>query len=119
MDRGDLRGTLLTTSSALALIVGMGGSAWAACTFQNTAPVTNTASNNCITFFTGTSTGNVTNNSTLTGVVPYPPVNPGSATGISVVKSGTVLNGNIVNNGTISAQSAGINIGQGATGVVR
>jgi fibronectin-binding autotransporter adhesin len=117
MDRGDLRGTLLTTSSALALCVGMGGSAWAACTFQNTAPVTAAGANNCITFFNGAaSTGNVTNNGTLTGIVPYPPVTPGSATGISVVKSGTVLNGNIVNNGTISAQSSGINVGQGSTG---
>src|SRR5581483_5384462 len=62
--------------------------------------------------------GDITNNSTLTTTHPYPPVIPGTATGISILKSGTTLTGNIINSGTgvITAQNAGINIGEGATG---
>jgi outer membrane autotransporter protein len=118
MDRGDFRGPLLTTSSVLALCVGLGSTAWAQCYSQNSnVDVVNNASNNCITFFDGAAhPSNVTNNSTLTGIAPYPPLNPGTSTGISVVKSGTQLNGNIVNNGTISAQHDGINIGEGSSG---
>jgi outer membrane autotransporter protein len=117
-----LRGTLLATSSALALIVGIGGSARAvppSCAVNNTfAGLPNTTAINCISFNDGAShTGDVTNanNGTITAVHPYPPVHPGTSTGISVVRPGTTLNGNIINNGSISAPQYGINVGAGAT----
>jgi hypothetical protein len=123
MDQENLRGSLLTTSSVFALLVGLGGTAAAQCAHNNVAGaivIPAATTQNCVSYNNGTAiTGSVTNNGTLTGVVPYPPLNPGTSTGISVVKSNTVLNGNIVNNGTISAQNAGINVGEGATGAPR
>ncbi len=60
------------------------------------------------------------NNSTLTPTGQYSPTLPGTATGISVLKSGTTLSGNIINSGSINANTIpgrqiGINIGEGAT----
>ena len=111
--------TLLATSSALALLIGAEGSAAAQC-FYNNVPggVDNTTAHNCISYNNGTaSTGNAVNDTsgTLTTAHAYPPVNPGTATGISVWGSGTTLVGNIINSGTINAPNAGINIGEGAT----
>ena len=114
----------MATSSALALVVGIEGSALATpppprCTVNNTfAGLPNTTTINCISFNDGAShSGDVTNasNGTITAVHPYPPVNPGTSTGISVVRSGTTLNGNIINNGSITAPQYGINVGGGAT----
>ncbi len=123
MTRGRLRGTLLATSSALALVVGIEGSAQAAppaCAVNNTfTGLPNTTAINCISFNNGASqtTGDVTNasNGTITATHPYAPVNPGTSTGISVVRPGTKLNGSIINNGSISAPQYGINVGAGAT----
>jgi hypothetical protein len=122
MKQGRLRGTLLATSSALALVVGMEGAAQATpppCAVNNTfVGLPNTTTINCISFNDGAShTGDVTNagNGTITATHPYAPVNPGTSTGISVVRSGTTLNGNIINNGSISAPQDGINVGGGAT----
>jgi len=115
-----LRKTLLGTSSALALIVGLEGSAAAQCAIVNQAGgVDNSGTVNCITYDNGLSTtGNVINETTgtLNASGPYPPNNPGTASGISVIKSGTVLNGSITNNGSITVSRNGINIGEGATG---
>ena len=84
-----LRTTLLATSSALAMMIALEGSAAAQCASQNVAPVTNTTPSNCITFYTpGNHSGDVTNNSTLTPTGQYSPTLPGTATGISVLKSG-------------------------------
>src|SRR4051794_675623 len=118
MLRIGLRCAFLTTGSALALIAGMAGSARAACDFNNQAGgVTNNAAHNCISYNSGTvNTGDVTNNSTLTATHAYPPGPPGgTSTGIQVFGLGTTLNGNIVNNGSISAPQYGISIGAGAT----
>ena len=51
-------------------------------------------------------TGNIVNEAsgTITPTGSYSPLNPGTATGISVLKSGTELIGNIINSGTINAQ---------------
>jgi len=105
----------------LALIVGMEGAvaapAPAACAFNN-APggADNTTAQNCISYNNGaTTTGNIINEATgsLNGGSPYPPLNPGTSTGISVVKAGTKLIGDITNNGSISAPQYGINLGPG------
>ena len=119
-----LRTTLLASSSALAIVMALDGAAAAQCASQNTAPVTNTTPSNCITFYDGAAhTGDVINNSTLTPTGTYSPGMPGTATGISVLKLGTTLTGNIINNGTINASTVpgkqyGINIGVGATNSV-
>lgn len=111
----------MTTSTLATMMVTLEGSAAAQCTFQNNNGVagtlTNSTPSSCITYFDGTNhTVNVTNNSTLTTTHPYPPAIPGTSTGISVLKSGTTLTGNILNSGSIIAPNAGINIGDGATG---
>jgi fibronectin-binding autotransporter adhesin len=119
VDVRDFRGSLLTTSSALALLVGLGGTAWAQCAFVNSpgagGTLTTSGVNNCVVYDNGaTTTVNVINNGTLNASGPYPPNNPGTATGIAVIKSGTVLNGSITNNGSITVSRDGINIGEGA-----
>ena len=138
MDRGQLRKTLLTTSSALALIVGVQRTAAAAvvCTFSNQAGgVNNTGAINCITYnneqggtangnFTGATsfTGNVVNTGTITptGINQnWPAGLAGTDAGISVIGPGVTLIGNITNSGTITgtnSQYAGINIGGGGGG---
>ncbi len=106
------------------MMVASQGSAAAQCASQNTAPVTNSTPSNCITIYTpGAYTGDLTNNSTLTPTGSYSPGIPGTATGISVLKTGVTLNGNIINSGTIDANTIpgkqiGINIGEGATNSV-
>jgi uncharacterized protein with beta-barrel porin domain len=120
------RAGLLATGSALAMMVASEGAAFAAaCTFQNNNGVagnlTISAPADCVTYFDATNhVVNVINNSTLTPTGTYSPTTPGSATGISVLKNGTTLTGNIINNGTINANTVpgrqyGINIGEGAT----
>jgi uncharacterized protein with beta-barrel porin domain len=118
--RSCVRTTLLMTTSALAMMIALEGSAAAQCAFQNNNGIAGTLTNStpasCVTYFDGTNhTVNVVNNSSLTAPGTYPPIFPGTATGISVLRSGTTLSGNIVNNGSISAENAGINIGQGTT----
>jgi len=113
MAQVEFRGALLTTSSALALILGIGGSAQAAtCTINNqTGAVNNAASINCISFNNGTTfSGPVTNaaTGTLSGGGTVVPTN----TGITVV-GGSTVTGSITNSGTISAAGFGINIGIG------
>jgi outer membrane autotransporter protein len=121
MKRIGLRSALLATSSALALVIGGGQAAEAQCAFNNSAGgADNAGTINCISYNNGlVSIGNVTNEATgvITATHPYPPVNAGTSTGISVVVAGTKLIGNIVNNGSISAPQYGINIGAGSHGV--
>ena len=128
MAQVEFRGALLTTSSALALILGIGSSAQAGpvpvapCAVNNTfAGLPNSSAINCVSFNDGANhTGDIVNNTTgtITPTTPYPPINPGTSSGISVLGTGTKLTGNITNNGTISGLFAGINIGGGAHGVV-
>jgi uncharacterized protein with beta-barrel porin domain len=120
MKQGRLRGTLLATSSALALMVGAEGAAQAQCAFNNVnGAITNTTTNNCISFNNGgTFSGPVTNASSGTlnasGGTPNQP-NPGTATGISVV-GGSHLTGAITNQGSITTSFRGINVGGGQYG---
>jgi len=120
--RVELRGAFLATSSALALVVGVGSSAQAApCAVNNTfVGLPNTGAINCVSFNDGANhTGDVVNANTgtitPTGTEGGPL--PGTGSGISVLTTGTKLTGNITNNGTITAPFAGINIGGGAFGV--
>jgi hypothetical protein len=120
MKQGRLRGTLLATSSALALMVGAEGAAQAQCAFNNVnGAITNTTTNNCISFNNGgTFSGPVTNASSGTlnasGGTPNQP-NSGTATGISVV-GGSHLTGAITNQGSITTSFRGINVGGGQYG---
>jgi hypothetical protein len=96
--------------------------------FSNNVPggVDNTGASSGISYNSGAVfTGNIVNEAsgTITPTGSYSPLNPGTATGISVLKLGTTLNGNIVNSGTIDANTIpgkqiGINIGEGATNSV-
>jgi uncharacterized protein with beta-barrel porin domain len=121
----ELRGALLTTSSVVALIVGIGsaqaGPSPASCAVNNTfVGLPNSGAINCVSFNDGANhTGDVVNNSTgtITATTPYPPINPGTSSGISVLGTGTKLTGNITNSGTITAPFVGINIGAGAHGI--
>jgi uncharacterized protein with beta-barrel porin domain len=121
VERRHWRGTLLATSSALAMIVAAGQSAEAQCALDNNAGGSNNAGAiNCISYNNGVNnTGDIVNQSggTITPTHAYPPNFPGTATGISVVGPGTTLTGNITNSGTITNTlgSYGINIGGGAT----
>jgi len=112
---------LLATSSLLALVVGMQGSAEAAaCHYDNMAGgVDNTTAQDCITYHGGgTFTGNVTNEPTgsLTTTAAEGGPLPGTSSGISVLTPGTHLTGNIVNKGTITTNFSDINIGNGNFG---
>jgi uncharacterized protein with beta-barrel porin domain len=128
MAQVEFRGALLTTSSALALILGIGSSAQAGpvpvapCAVNNTfAGLPNSGAINCVSFNDGANhTGDVVNN--LTGTItptgteggPF----PGTGSGISVLTTGTKLTGNITNNGSITGVNfAGINVGGGAFGI--
>ena len=96
--------------------------------FSNNVPggVDNTGASSGISYNNGAVfTGNIVNEAsgTITPTGSYSPLNPGTATGISVLKSGTELIGNIINSGTINADTIpgkqiGINIGEGATNSV-
>jgi uncharacterized protein with beta-barrel porin domain len=110
MKQGLLRGTLLATSSALALIVVMDQSAEAAtCTVvTNPGLPYAQAGNTCVTFTVSpVTTGNITNNGTVTASGPTNP----NGTGISLYVGPTVT-GNIINNGTINATNEGIFLDQ-------
>ena len=124
-----LRGTLFATSSALTLIVAADQAAVAQCFYNNQAGgVDNTTAQNCISYnsvspgspFSGNVVNDTTGTLTPTGVYTggHGTNFPGTASGISVLGSGTTLTGNIINNGTIdtSLQTGGqgaINIGGG------
>jgi outer membrane autotransporter protein len=111
MDRGDLRGTLLTTSSALALLVGVGGSAWAATCTVVTNPTLpyNQAGNTCVTFTASPGTiGDVNNTGTVTATGAGNP----SATAISVYLGSTSIRGGITNSGAITANNNGVFLDQ-------
>jgi uncharacterized protein with beta-barrel porin domain len=121
MIRPGLRGGLLATSSLLALVVGLQGSAQAAaCHFDNVAGgVDNTTAQDCIVYHGGGAfTGNVTNEATgsLTTTTAEGGPLPGTSSGISVLTPGTALTGNIVNKGTITSNFVDINIGTGNFG---
>jgi uncharacterized protein with beta-barrel porin domain len=113
-------GTLLATSSALAIIVATGQSAEAQCALNNNAGGSNNAGAvNCISYNNGVNnTGNIVNQGggTITPTHTYAPTLPGTATGISVVGLHTTLTGNITNSGTITNTHGnwGISIGSGA-----
>ena len=115
MRQVELRGALLATSSVVALVLGMEGSAQAAvpCQINNqNGAINNTATINCISFNSGaTFTGPVTN--TNTGTLTGPGSTPPTQTGITVV-GGSTVTGNITNAGTISASRFGIDIAVGA-----
>ena len=124
MARNSLDGALLATGSLLALIVGMEGSAQAAaCSRDNVSPpIDNVAASDCITFHGGGAFGgNVVNDvgGTLTPTGVYTGGHgtnlPGTASGISVLGSGTTLTGNIINNGTIDTTLQ--TLGQGAINI--
>jgi uncharacterized protein with beta-barrel porin domain len=121
MMRVELRGGLLATSSVVALIVGIGSAQAGPCAVNNTfAGLPNSGAINCVSFNDGANhTGDVVNNTagTITATTPYPPTNPGTSSGISVLGTGTKLTGNITNNGTITAPFVGINIGAGSHGI--
>src|SRR5580704_19416112 len=120
VERRHWRGTLLATSSALAMIVAAGQSAEAQCALNNNAGGSNNAGAiNCISYNNGVNnTGNIVNQAsgTITPTHIYAPTLPGTATGISVVGLNTTLTGNITNSGTITNTLGnwGINIGSGA-----
>ena len=121
MTRLGLRGGLLATSSLVALVIGLQGSAEAAaCHYNNVAGgVDNTTAQDCIAYNGGGAfTGNVTNEATgsLTTTAPEGGPLPGTASGISVLAPGTTLTGNIVNKGTITSNFVNINIGTGNFG---
>jgi uncharacterized protein with beta-barrel porin domain len=104
--QGRLRATLLTTSSALALIVAINQSAEAAtCTVvTNPGLPYAQAGNTCVTFTASPgTTGNITNTGTVTASGPSNP----SGTGISLFLHPTVT-GNIINQGTINANGFGV-----------
>ena len=121
MARNSLDGALLATGSLLALIVGMQGSAQAAaCSRDNVSPpIDNVTPSDCITFHGGGAFGggNVVNDSTLNVTAAEGGPLPGTASGISVLQTGTTLNANIINNGTINSNFADINIGNGNFGI--
>ena len=120
VERRYWRGTLLATSSALAMIVAAGQSAEAQCALNNNAGGSNNAGAiNCISYNNGVNnTGDIVNqgSGTITPTHTYAPTLPGTATGISVVGLHTTLTGNITNSGTITNTLGnwGINIGSGA-----
>src|ERR1700722_3140491 len=121
MTRHGLRGGLLATSSLVALVIGLQGSAEAAaCHYNNVAGgVDNTTAQDCVAYNGGGAfTGNVTNEATgsLTTTAPEGGPLPGTASGISVLAPGTTLTGNIVNKGTITSNYVNINIGTGNFG---
>src|SRR5690348_6250703 len=92
------RRAILSATSALAIIVGLGGNTWAACTqiSGNFAAFSNSVSLNCWNFNSATVTGNVTN--TSTGTIG-PPSSP--APGTVVVNSSTI-GGSLSNSGQIN-----------------
>jgi hypothetical protein len=119
MKRNWLHRSLLATTSVVALMGALDRPAAAACSFNNlNGAIDVTSPSDCISYnLGGTFTGSATNDSTLTPTHPYPPLTPGTASGISVVGLGTHLTGDIVNNGTISSSAwTAINIGGGAWG---
>jgi uncharacterized protein with beta-barrel porin domain len=120
MKQGRLYAALLATSSALALMVGIGQQAEAAACTRNNAspPIDNTSPSDCISFNNQTTfTGAVTNDSTLTTTANEGGPLPGTAIGISVLRPGTKLIGDITNNGTITTRFVDIGIGAGNFGL--
>ena len=125
MAQVEFRGALLTTSSALALILGIGAAQAGpvtACAVNNTfAGLPNSGAINCVSFNDGANhTGDVINNNTGT-ITPTGTEGgpfPGTGSGISVLTTGTKLTGNITNNGSITGVNfAGVNVGGGAFGI--
>src|ERR1700722_17241051 len=110
MTQGRLCGTLLATSSALALIVAIDQSAEAAtCTVVTDPDLPYSQSGNtCVTFTKSpTTSGDITNTGTVTASGATNP----NGTGISLYVGPTVT-GNIVNKGTINANLQGIFLDQ-------
>jgi uncharacterized protein with beta-barrel porin domain len=123
MQKRKVRAALLATSSVLGLVLAAGGAARAApvpCAFNNQpGGVDNAGPINCISYNNGTNNiGNIVNEASgaITATTPYPPLNAGTSTGISVVVAGTTLTGSITNAGAIAAPQYGINIGAGSHG---
>ena len=111
-----LKGSLLATSSALALVIGVSGSAQAgACTtVTNPSLPYSQAGNTCVTFSGFTGTGSVTSSGTVT---------PGPTQNAIAVTNSSTINGNITNGGTITAKATGIlvtggsSVGSSASGI--
>jgi hypothetical protein len=120
MKRNWLHRTLLATTSVVALMGALGRPAAASCSFNNlNGAIDVTTPSDCVSYNGGGSfTGSATNDSTLNPPHTYPPLTPGTASGISVLGLGTHLTGDIVNNGTIGNVRAwtDINIGGGSWG---
>src|SRR5207248_4853705 len=109
--RGELRAMfreLLSATSALALVVGLGGSARAACTAV-TNPFQNFGTLDCVNVTNQTINGSVSNGSTGTIGSPSSP-QPGS---LSI--SNSTINGSVQNSGHIFA-SGGTPVGINVTG---
>jgi uncharacterized protein with beta-barrel porin domain len=114
--RAQSRRVLLATSSLAALVLGWGGAAEAACVVNPATPYNNTGAINCVTFNDNvTHSGDVTNATGGTITILGFPGQFGEASGMSVFGAGTQINGNVVNNGTISSGTA--NQPQAETGI--
>ncbi len=103
---------LLSATSALALIVGLGGPSWACPILTGTiGGFTNTGTVDCFNFNNATVTSGVSNSST--GVIG----SPASPQPGSVNLNNTTINGSLQNSGRISASGgtpAGINVTGGS-----
>jgi hypothetical protein len=92
------RRAILSATSALALIAGMGGNAWACSPMSGSfAFFTNNSTLDCLNFNNATVNGGVTNSST--GTIG-PPSTPAPA---SVTVNNTSINGSLANSGHINA----------------
>ena len=92
------RRAILSATSALALIAGMGGNAWACSPMSGSfAFFSNSTTLDCVNFNNATVNGNVSN--TSTGVIG-PPSAPAPAT---VTINNTTINGSLSNSGHINA----------------
>jgi len=128
----ECRRVLLATSSLAAIMLGWGGAAQAACITNPATPFTNNVAIDCVTWQDSlTHTGDVVNSSTGVITAPGGPGLIGLGTGISLFTAGTTINGNIINNGTITSVftnfnspingigvSAGLNPGSLVTGSI-
>jgi hypothetical protein len=112
--RSRLRGTLLTASSALALIIAVDQSANAACsvTTNPSLPYTDT-NGNCTTFNAFTGTGAVANDSSISATGTAAP----TVTGIGVV-NGSTITGSITNNGSITSAVSNAVTTDGGNGIL-
>jgi len=106
--RRELRGALLASSSALALIAiaSQGANAGGTCTSIASVPYSNAGAIGCILFNGVTGPGSITNSGAITAPTPgnvFP-----TYAGIALSGGTSLTNGGITNNGSISSQQFGI-----------